>query len=221
MKIIYQETCSKRHDIWPELKSVVLTIIGVFVLGRIYRFSSTGALFQNESVFLINVVIALSVLVYFASHRFPFPFWPTNIKVLSLPLTIIAMTLALSFWSTPDSPTFQQFSINLSQYWVMVFLVPIVEEIIFRLGLWEVLWSRSTLTKVYLTSMSFALLHYEGTAWPVGPFILGVISQVMLLRGGGLVGSILFHTACNATVVIFLTIDSRWLNWLKLFYLKS
>ncbi|MEI8025252.1 MAG: CPBP family intramembrane glutamic endopeptidase [Pseudomonadota bacterium] len=166
--------------------------------------------------FLVNSLLALCVLLHFSSYGFPFSLLPKRRTWLFVPLFFLLGALVLGLLSSekvqiPD----------LRAFILPVMLVPIVEEIIFRMGLWSFFGRIPPGAKLYLTAASFACLHTNGSQIPLGPFLLGLVSQWMLLQGAGLVTVILLHMASNATIVIFLTLDPRWLDWLRIFYINN
>jgi len=168
------------------------------------------------AAFMVNSLIALCVLLMFSTYGSPFTFLPRRWAWFLVPFLLLLGAIGLGMVSSekvqiPD----------LRAFVLPVVLVPIVEEIIFRMGLWRFLGGIHPGAKLYLTAVSFACLHTNGSQLPVGPFLLGVLSQWMLLRGAGLGAVILLHMASNATIVIFLALDSRWLDWLGIFYINN
>ncbi len=192
-------------------KCFVLVILLAQIYGQ-FRISENPILVA----FLVNSLIAFSFLLYFSNYGTPFSFFPKKATWLFVPLLFLIGVTGLGLLSServqiPD----------LKAFILPVVLVPIVEEIIFRVGLWSFLGRIPTGAKLYLTAASFACLHTNGSQIPLGPFLLGLLAQWMLLRGAGLVTVILLHMACNATIVIFLTLDPRWLDWLRIFYINN
>lgn len=223
MKIMYRELCSKHLKLLTELRSVIISFIFILILSQCYTLLSDGTSTGkslSEKILVFNSLLAACFLIYFSSHTSPFPFWPKKLIYLVPGPLIILVTLFLGYISAAQWSPIDAFLPHIYAHWQMIFIVPIAEEVLFRLGLWNLLGTSSRASRVYLTSICFAILHYRGADWPVGPFILGVLSQLMLLRGGGLLSSILLHMACNATVAVFLTLDERWFDWLKVFYLS-
>lgn len=223
MKIMYREICSKHHKLKTELRSVIISFLFILILSQSYSLLSDGTSVgksQPEKILVLNGFFAACFLIYFSSHKSPFLFWPKKLIYLVPAPLIIFVTLFLGYSSGTEVVSLKAFLPHIYSHWQMIFIVPVVEEVLFRLGLWNLLGTSSSASRVYLTSICFAIMHYRGDEWPVGPFILGVLSQLFLLGGGGLLSSILLHLACNATVVVFLTMDERWFDWLKVFYLR-
>ena len=194
--------------------AVLKCLCFIFGCNFLYRLMPTShdSIF---SAFMINMLGAFCVLIVCAGRLAPFRFFPSHPKWLMVPTLILVVALSAGMMSSLG----RGYSLHFSQYLLSVVLVPIAEEILFRVGLWGWLGPVSNGARIYLTSVSFAALHSASNSWPIGPFLLGVLSQVILLRGGGLLTAILLHMACNATVVIFLALDPRWLDWLSVFYL--
>lgn len=111
---------------------------------------------------------------------------------------------------------------------VYVFIVPIVEEYFFRLGIGThlrryagVLWGS------YFSAMLFSVVHSYPTVARLmdgqiglllGPFLLGLICEALFGYVRRLGPAIAFHMACNGTVVLFSLVDPRWLDWLRVLY---
>lgn len=109
-----------------------------------------------------------------------------------------------------------------------IFLVPWVEEVVFRGVLGDafrkfggVLWGS------WFSAITFALVHSQPTlghvlalkiGLPLGPFLLGLCCEALYVKSGKLLPAVAFHTAANATVVLFAYGDARWLDWLGLLY---
>jgi hypothetical protein len=166
--------------------------------------------------FLVNVLIAFSLLLVFSSYGSPFSLFPQKTTWLLVPLLFLMGVTGLGLLSSESMQI-----PDLKEFVLPVVLVPIVEEIIFRMGLWSFLGRIPTGAKLYLTAASFACLHTNGSQIPLGPFLLGLAAQWMLLQGAGLMTVILLHMASNASIVIFLTLDPRWLDWLRIFYINN
>jgi membrane protease YdiL (CAAX protease family) len=115
------------------------------------------------------------------------------------------------------------------QYFFWILWVPIVEEIVFRGMIGEkfrasfgVLWG------TWFSALVFALVHAKPTianlaalnvGVPIGPFLLGLAAEFLLIKSRSLWPAIALHAACNATPVIFKLIDHRWLKWLEVLYI--
>jgi membrane protease YdiL (CAAX protease family) len=202
----------------PDFKGLGLATIKCFLFVSLLSFLYNrlgGSLDPILTAFLVNCVLAFCFLLFFSAHGAPFTWAPKRKRWFLVPLFFLLIILGLGIASSNElEPQ------DLSSFVLPVLLVPIVEEIVFRMGLWVILGKISDGSKLYLTAVSFAGLHASSSNLPLGPFLLGLISQWMLLRGAGLSTVTLLHMACNATIVIFLTLDPRWLDWLKIFYIN-
>lgn len=144
------------------------------------------------------------------------------------PATLIVLgsvVLALSFRGA-YRPTWAWSEQDLGTWLGTIVWVPIVEEIVYRRGLGGFLRARlGQWTGLYLASLLFALAHglrFEGglPAPAIGPFLLGVACELIYWRCRSIWGAIAFHAACNATPLIFLWLDPRWLDRLRMLYLE-
>ncbi len=131
------------------------------------------------------------------------------------PLPLLASTPGNSFW-----------------LWVgSCIWVPLIEELIFRRGVGRLLKQRAGFwLGIYLASLIFALAHTgfpSGGSWtemsapPLGPFLLSLACELLYWRSQSLLGPLLLHAACNATPLIFLLLDPRWLDWLQVLYMRA
>ena len=91
---------------------------------------------------------------------------------------------------------------------VILLWVPVIEEVVFRLGLGTLLRSHCSryFIACYGTALVFALLHgLSVMPWEitriinlgVGPFILSIVSDVLYRQWGSLSLSIILHACCN------------------------
>ncbi len=107
--------------------------------------------------------------------------------------------------------------------------IPLIEELVFRVGLGGV--ARAHLGNVWgawLSAVAFAIVHTAPTipnlvaakvGLPLGPFLLALACEALFIKTRRLWPIVLLHAACNGTVFIFSVLDSRWLHWLGLLYL--
>lgn len=109
--------------------------------------------------------------------------------------------------------------------------IPVVEEIVFRLGIGGCLRRLAgNFWGSYCSVLCFALAHTL-PSWervsagviglPVGPLLLGAVCEFLFVRSRSLMPSIVFHAVCNASVPLFLYFDRRWLTWLSLLFQTS
>ena len=117
---------------------------------------------------------------------------------------------------------------DLATHVAWIVWIPIVEEIVFRLGIGA--WLRSWLGEIWggwFGAVLFALIHASPTfenitkgplGLPIGPFLLGLMCEFLFAASGRLWPIVAFHAACNSTIVIFALGDDRWLDWLEFLY---
>lgn len=116
-------------------------------------------------------------------------------------------------------------------YILFVVWIPPIEEIVFRVGIGNWLRSRGGLLwGSYFSAILFSLVHGSPSiqnllqlkiGFPLGPLILGMFNEYLYLISGKKIGPIIcFHAVCNATALIFLFTDQRWLEWLGFLFLK-
>jgi membrane protease YdiL (CAAX protease family) len=102
--------------------------------------------------------------------------------------------------------------------------IPLIEECVFRLGFGGIVRQKLGLFwGSYGSALVFALAHGGISLWPnlsLGPLLLGLGCEWIFIRTGRLSAAIAFHAACNGSAGIFSSLDSRWLQWLQLLYLK-
>ena len=178
---------------------------------------------------LANSVLSLSLLIvyrrkisawFFTRHDYRFYF-----PALAVLIFCVLAILASSFYTKPLRGT-----VDAHQYlWLL--WIPIVEEIVFRLGIgtWLRCWA-GNLWGSYCSALCFALAHTLPT-WerlsagevgiPVGPLLLGVICEFLFVRSKSLMPGIVFHAVCNASVPLFTYFDQRWFAWLSLLFQTS
>jgi len=143
-----------------------------------------------------------------------------------LPGTLVLLTLFLwvRLYPTPHPPS--AFSLT-PLHLCAIFWIPFVEEIVFRRGISPCLrYYSGPFWGSYLTVLLFAGLHGNPTwahlrsgefGMPLGPLLLGAVSEGLYRMTRSLGSSIWLHMACNATAVLlpYGDLESvRWLRWL-------
>ncbi len=117
-----------------------------------------------------------------------------------------------------------------STYALFILWIPLIEELVFRVGVGNLL--RKIGGKIwgsYFSALLFSLVHSHPTllnmlglkiSLPLGPLLLGLVAETLYVFSGKRLGPIIFfHAVCNGTTVLFLLGDARWLNWLNFLYL--
>ena len=111
---------------------------------------------------------------------------------------------------------------------LLITWIPIIEEVVFRRGFSQYYMSKlGALWGCYVSALLFAMAHADFTidsimkgsvGLPLGPFLLGLCTSYIMYKTQSLLGPILLHSACNATVVILSLLDARWFSWLYYLY---
>lgn len=112
----------------------------------------------------------------------------------------------------------------------MLTVIPIAEELTFRLGLGA--WFRQHFglwLGSYFSALLFAIVHSDSsllgwlsgnTGVPLGPLFLGLCNELLYHYSGSIVAIVCLHSAANATPLVFSYLDQRWLEWLEVLYLS-
>ena len=178
-------------------------------------------------VFLVNLILAFCLLFYQK------PLWNFRQKktyISLIPsLLIVVGSFTISYISSGSNLDFSSFKFKSIIFSCV--LIPIVEELVYRSGFNFLTRDKSSFYwSIYLSGLFFSMNHsllslsnFPMTliSLPLGPFLLGVICESIVLYSGSLLGAICFHSACNFTVYIFLMNDKRWLEWLSYLYLSG
>jgi len=132
--------------------------------------------------------------------------------------------VALPMHADPDAISSHQPVIQ----WMFILWVPVIEEALFRVGIGGIFrgigggWVGG-----YFSAMVFSLVHSQPTldrllamdvGLPLGPLFLGIICEWLWVKSRSFAVPVVFHAACNATVAVFISVDPRWLHWLRLLY---
>ncbi len=172
----------------------------------------------------INLCLALTL-----TYRAPLPpqknfikQWPWFLPGLGVLFTSWLLSYITSGYLLPS---LEQLSID--DLW-FVTLIPIVEEVLFRGHVSRLLRSRhGVYLGCYLSGIFFALLHnpfsFLELSWgiPLGPLLLAWLCDFLYLKSKHICFSIFFHASCNASAMIFQSMDPKWLEYLHLLYLGN
>ena len=212
-------------------KKPLLYILQFFFLSLLVRglYTLCASYLPYESH--IDVALANSIIALFA---IPFLSRGNSQKILKslVPgLLIILLASLLSAVSGSFNPHSKPFLLDINSILITCLWIPIVEELVYRKFFSFILVDKDhVLWSCYLSGLFFALNHHllnitelpiNIISLPVGPFLLGVICQYLVLYSGSIIGAVFFHFACNMTVYIFMYNDNRWLNWLSYLYLSG
>lgn len=231
----------KKGDLWATLLLTFLCLFTAILLSEAYRGAQRLGMGAWQGAFAIHALASVGILGLFLGKKTlgrNFSVWGANPSaprwfkvrpwtaylpalVLSGGSFVLAMSSHLmgggGYTQKPTSP----------MAWILC--VPFVEEIFFRGGIGA--WYRRLMPGIaagWLASATFALAHSGLTlshiaqgqvGLPLGPFLLGLLCEILYILSGSLVPPIAVHVAANATVTIFQVLDVRWLEWLSLFYI--
>ena len=81
-------------------------------------------------------------------------------------------------------------------------LAPIVEELIFRFGIFKMLENKSDIYKIIVSSLLFGLAHMN-LVQSTYAFVLGLILGSVYAKNKNLVPSLILHLTINATSVLY------------------
>ncbi len=213
---------AKRH--YPAALS--LTIAIPIVLAYLYN----AILLQTWlAAAIANSALSLVLLAYyrrnlsmwfFARHDFRF-YIPSLVVLIFCVLAIFTA----SFYGSPMR------GMVAAHHYLWLSWIPVVEEIVFRLGIGG--WLRRLAGNFwgsYCSALCFALAHTL-PSWerisagevgvPVGPLLLGAICEFLFVRSKNIMPCIVFHAVCNASVPLFTYFDQRWFVWLSLLFQTS
>ena len=212
--------------------STLATVLGAVFLAEFFDLAQNlfGALWIAAAsihtlgaLYVISVTNKQSPELSPASYKWPqwYAYIPT-VVVLGGSLLLVAFTHS-------SSPKTVAGSAVPAEQWAFVIWVPIVEELCYRGGFGRIFRKKAGLLwGAWYSSLLFALVHAHPTlsnisalniGIPLGPFLLGLCAEFILLSSGKILPAITFHMACNATVVVFTIGDSRWLKWLEVLYI--
>lgn len=185
-----------------------------------------------ESAARVHTALALLILAGWSRWRLPrraaITVGQYTLPVASAFIPGLAVLVAAFFASLSMSRA-SDLTVWTPEAWAMILWVPLVEELVFRVGFGGFFRrSLGPLFGGYVSAVLFALVHglptvsslFRGNlGLPLGPLLLGLCNETLYVKTGR-IGPIYFlHAACNATAVIFRTFDPRWLDWLSWFYL--
>jgi membrane protease YdiL (CAAX protease family) len=220
---------------------ILLTLFSVICLAELYTFAGRYIPLAWAAAASVNSLILIGIFIYFG-FKVPIPGGPFlndrlqrvvlelgKRPILSfapaLLVTIVCLAAAGTsrLFGTPETDTVSGFQVA----WVT--WIPIVEEIVFRVGLGNFLrrflgFGLGSYFSVLAFSVTHSLptisrvAHLEFSA-PLGPLLLGIFCELIYVSSGKITPAIALHSACNGTVVIFSLLDARWLDWLARLYI--
>lgn len=235
-----KERAGKTPPIWGDLhlplRSTLFAILATLIFAVLFA-ETYGLLNQLVptpwiAAALIHTIFAAAFFLAVLSR--PFPSYrslfllPSSLVWYLPALIILGGSLLIAFGTGvfSDEP---QGKIVFDKQWAWIFWIPLVEEIVFRGFLGEKFRKKFGLIwGVWFAALLFALVHSNPTlervmaldiGIPLGPFLLGIVAEILLIKSRSLWPCIAFHAACNATVFVFMYLDERWIKWLELLYI--
>ena len=205
----------------------------VFTSLAIRLFYSFSAQYLPYAVIVNIAMVNTFLVVALVLYKRP-PLFIMNSKIvnsLAPSLLIVLGSLLLCFISSGRLEINRSVDLNTDMLLLTVLLIPVVEELLYRHYLACVTRDhKSRLWSMYLSGLFFCMNHclinFESfldnlLVFPLGPFLMGVICEALVLYSESVLGAIAFHSVCNLTVYLFLVYDSRWLEWLSYLYLSG
>lgn len=216
--------------------AIVLTIIFSITLAHLYGEVDNFLSSKGDGAVACNLILAglIGLSGWWCHHslseirrslsRTSIVLWSVCLPLLVIGGAIILSMSSRLFWGEAEIS-----SVNKLTMFYTLIAAPILEEIIFRVGFGSYFRKiAGNLLGGYFSALLFSIMHSDPTFQRflsgeagvlLGPFLLGIICEYLFLKTGRLMPVVLFHMACNSTVVVFMLIDSRWLNWLRYLYI--
>lgn len=213
------------------LAVILLVVLATLALNAFYIaaenfFASIWAASIANTILAIGVVVityltgGLSLKPTNKIPLYPYLFGPI--------LCCLALTAACLSSLISEGETMR---VNWSHMAMLVCVVPVIEEIIFRFGVSKIFVRISgealgRYFSIVLFTAAHSLPFYNvdelwSLSLPVGPLFLAIICEYLMWRYNHLALPIVFHSCANLTPFIFSSLDARWLNWLSMFYLQN
>lgn len=214
----------------PQTILILMLLLGLAtVLAELYRWVGQGWDPSWYGALIVNSILAVAVLVvrFDVLRARPVVSWRL-MGLLYFPAVALALFPWLMILLVPGNAT-----MNVTIYpsdWLMLLAVPVVEEIVFRVGLGDFCRRRYGLgLGGYLSAVLFGYVHslptwdrlWAGEVGVVfGPLLLGLACEFLYSTGRRLLPIVMLHMAGNASVIIFRIYDPQWLERLHWFYLR-
>lgn len=208
------------------IKLLTAVVVLALLLSALYLFSQTHLDGTWQPIALVNGILAC-VVFFMSAQKQVFGWRGLTFRFFYPSIFILAAVAGLSLLSRLVGGATTE--VTHADIWAFVLVIPLVEEVVFRIGFGSVfrryggpIWG------AYFSALLFALVHTLPTpeklfslqiGLPLGPFLLGLCAEWLYTNSSRLWPIYAFHAACNGTVLIFQLIDARWLDWLELFYI--
>lgn len=209
------------------LRLIVVSLVVAVALGTLYAAARSWVQPAWLAAALVHTGLAIPVLMVLARRgalkgALGLGPWQAYIPTAVIVLGVVFLTAGSRLFAGPA----ESISIDIEPAWIL--WVPLVEEIVFRVGIGSSLRRLgSPLWAIWFSALVFAMAHGAPTlsrlaagevGVPLGPFLLGLLCEALYLKTGRLLPIVALHAACNATPLLFALLDARWLEWLGFLY---
>ena len=217
---------------WKVIISYLFILVGLAEL--IFLVSNLG-LSLLMSACLVHAIISTAVLIamnYFPSKLYihndvpPAIFRKYPLIYYTPSFLIVVATVVLSGMSISLAGMTQRLQFDV--FFTVVFLVPVVEELSYRVGIGSVLKFQlgrvlggyfSVLVFTYMHSIpSLESLMQGHIHFFLGPFLLGIFCDLLYGWSKSIMPSIFFHSACNASAFLFQLVESKIIEFFNVLY---
>jgi membrane protease YdiL (CAAX protease family) len=210
------------------LRLILATLGAAVALAELYTF--VGQWFQSPwlGAALVNTIVAAIVIAFRRKIPIPTAYHPGAPNLAYAPAGVVLIVIAVAGAVSRSFGGANAQGVELTQ-WAWILWVPVVEEIVFRWGAGSLLKKMSNpLWGSYFSVLLFTFLHSNPTlqnlaslqvGFALGPLLLSMCCELILVYFGRISAAILFHMVCNFSVVMFSVLDSRWLKWLDFLYM--
>ncbi len=208
------------------VKLLAAVLVFAFSLSSLYLYAQGHVGGSWQPIACVNGALAIFIFLV-SSQKKVFGWTDLKLRYFYPSLAIVLGVVLLSLLSrmVGGATTVKSHP----EIWAFIVLIPLVEEIVFRVGFGQFFRKYAgNVWGAYFSALLFALVHTLPTpeklltlqiGLPLGPFLLGLCAEWIYIKSSRLLPIYAFHAVCNATVFIFQHIDARWLDWLGLFYI--
>jgi membrane protease YdiL (CAAX protease family) len=219
---------------WDLARLICITILSLFIGVFAILILARTTIYPHRSLALIAgnplVMVAGQSLAYFLVLGYMYVLvtrerrrpdflaaihwnWPSNVAiyvVVGFALSLALQALA-HFLPIPKELPIDKYFQTPAEAWALgiisITLAPLMEELFFRGFLYPVLARSLGLpVSVFLTALSFALLHGAQLMFSWGPvlviFLVGVVLTMVRARTNSVAAGVLIHMAYNATITV-------------------
>ena len=194
-----------------------------YSIGRLHVKPWIGVLAAHTVMSFVLILIRKPVREGLRLRGTPFWAW------LPGPLVLVGAYLLASKTATSGIPYSPAGYSEISYTVATVLIIPLVEEIVFRMGVtpfvsrfvggWWALWFSAIIFSVAHTQPSWERVVGFQIGLPIGPFLLAICCDIIVKRWGRIWPAVLFHSSCNATVYVFAKYNPSWLTHLGGLYM--